>query len=139
MKGLLDMGVKKKTQKPQRNTGWHRVASFMAGFLLSVLLVSEVIVMVSYVVPAMAVLLFQAQEISIDRTISIADFAMGDLVVLVMMWGSALMTMCILFAIAEWKIICFMCRHIKRLLLDVMRPGRSVPADDTGGKGDGET
>ena len=102
---------------PGGTSGLKRCLSFMAGFMLLVLLASEIIVVVSYVVPTFGILLFQAQGITIDRSIAIGDFAMADAVVLCMMWGGPMIVMCILAAMLEWQVI----RHAWRWISGFLR------------------
>lgn len=92
--------------------GWRRAGWLAAGCSLSILLASEIAVVVSYAVPAMSIYLFQAQAITVDRTISIADFPMGDLIILVMMWGAPMLVMCMLVSVVEWKVIRFVWKYV---------------------------
>lgn len=111
---------------------WRRAASFLGGFMLGVLLASEVILVVCYAVPALSILMFQYQGISVDRSISVMEFAMGDVIVLAMMWGVPTLTACIMAALAEWRLVKAGCRAIWRMMAYAVAPGagRKGKGDD---------
>jgi len=117
---------------PGTGTG-RRVAAGVAAFFVTVLLVAEVIVAVSYVVPTMAVVLYQYSTIKLHETIALGDFAVRDMVFLTMLYGAPLFVGCMLAACVEWQVMKKMGRLIWRLvMISVGRGAGRSPA----GKGD---
>lgn len=110
-----------------------RIAAGVAAFFVAILLASEIIVVVSYLTPLMAISLYQYSTIVVNETIALGDFAVRDMVFLLMMYGAPLLVACILLAAAEWAVVKATCRFVWGLVMtSIGRGAGKAPA----GKGD---
>lgn len=122
--------MKKSVKDGTGKSGGRRIGSFLAAFALGIVLISETIVVVSYVVPTLAILLFQYAQISIDRSVTLANFSMADAIVIGMMWCAPVLVMCGLVTRLQWTVTKRLCRVIWKLVL--VSIGRGEEKGDEG-------
>lgn len=126
----------KKDGKKQRseNSGVFakRFIALILTFFISVILLAETYALLTQLIPYVSITMFQMTGISVEAGLTIAEFSVGDLIVLCMMWGLPSLCGVALVSAAQWKLICFAVGKMARMLRNAFRRTPKAPAENTG-------
>lgn len=110
-----------------------KIVALTLSFFITVMLVSEVYTMLAYIIPYVAISMFQSTGISVAEGLTFSEFSVGDTVVLCMMWVFPCLCGVGLATAVQWKIICFVVKRVWAMLASAFLPKRDA-ARDGGGK-----
>ena len=108
---------KMKTEKTaNKGSGLKKFLSCVLFFVGCLLLISETYAMIAQIVPYVVIRLYQMTGISVASGLTFAEFSVGDMVVMIMMWLMPSLCAVGLICAAQWKFICFVVRKLCMVL-----------------------
>lgn len=103
----------KKEKNPARSSlAVRRIITVILCFFMTVFLLAETYTLLICVIPWVSINMFQATGISVAEGLTFAEFSVGDMIVLFMMWLLPCLCGVALVSAAQWKFICFMVRKM---------------------------
>lgn len=98
-----------------------QIIAALVCFFGMVFLLAETYTLLTYLIPYLSVIMFRQTGISIAEGLTFAEFSVGDIVVMIMMWFFPALCGVLLLTLAQWKFICFSARHMAKLFAAAFR------------------
>lgn len=111
------------------NAVMRKVLAVFACFFGIIFLVGETYAVLANLIPYVSISLFKNTGISIAEGLTFSEFSVGDIVVLLMMWGMPSLCAVALMTAVQWKLIAFIVKWLGRLLKSAFFTKSMDPAE----------
>ena len=91
-----------------------RLGAFLFCLVCAVFFLAETYAVFAVVIPYVSISMFQETGIAVAEGLTLAEFSIGDMIVLCMMWLFPALAAVALITAAQWKFLCFIAHYVRR-------------------------